>query len=455
VKLSRVVLLRDIFDAPQPFFELIDLIDQNEDGGHEVREAAYLELYQKRIARDPSSAAARHLDLSTMLENGLFIYNDRTTGRIAVDDALVNILRFADIDRARNLTNADFEQFRQEISTSVNRVLGLECEDDGYNESIATFNATLFRCLSKLKENVLALNRQGLAVASKYEAYWEGGTDIEVGELFRAVESLHINFVRPCHEFIDPVMRIKGGQSFSESLEQLAEYHENALNAPAIACHIRMRKSAVTSYYKDIAELERRLSIYCSHLQEDVRHKVALDRRWADIVASVEEKQHGQLKNMYLDSRSKAFQSASVLDGLEVHNTKFPAKLNWNRDALPLRLIEYQYFLEDKSEKESRPLKRLPENLKLEDQRKIQVSKILLAKPLPPSRDLHQDVNKILSGALCDNTLLDALYGVEALLPMVKLQRQPVGTRKIKRIEDDNFFLDYLPLSTTETLANV
>jgi hypothetical protein len=72
-----------------------------------------------------------------------------------------------------------------------------------------------------------------------------------------------------------------------------------------------------------------------------------------------------------------------------------------------------------------------------------------------PSRDLHQDVNKILSGALCDNTLLDALYGVEALLPMVKLQRQPVGTRKIKRIEDDNFFLDYLPLSTTETLANV
>jgi hypothetical protein len=216
-----------------------------------------------------------------------------------------------------------------------------------------------------------------------------------------------------------------------------------------------MRKSAVTSYYKDIAELERRLSIYRSHLQEDVRHKVALDRRWADIVASVEEKQHGQLKNMYLDSRSKAFQSASVLDGLEVHNNKFPAKLNWDRDALPLRLVEYQYFIEDESEKETRPLKRLPENLKLEDQRKIQVSKILLAKPLPPSPDLHQDVNRILSGALSDNTLLDALYGVEALLPMVKLKKQSVGTRKIKRIEDDNFFLDYLPIRTTEVLANV
>ena len=118
MKLNRDVLVRAIIKHQHAFFKLLDHIDK-QDGSSEVPEHLYITVYNNIICLDPDDPSQDHLTVSSLIDNGVFIHNDKNTGMITLERVIVDLLRFLDVNRAKELTKTDFENLRAQMMRIV------------------------------------------------------------------------------------------------------------------------------------------------------------------------------------------------------------------------------------------------------------------------------------------------------------------------------------------------
>ncbi|MCF2948792.1 hypothetical protein L0668_11790 [Paraglaciecola aquimarina] len=445
MKLNRDVILSSILKHQNSFLKILDFIDK-EGGVPEIPEKLFLNLYSHYICEDDDQNVHAQLSLAVLLKNGVFIHHDKNTGTISVADVIINMLRFIDVKRARELNRHDLEDLRQRVSDFVDRLL--ECaylENDDTRELYGSFYRLLSEIHSKIKENVSALDAQVKRVSQQYKEFNAGDGETSVFELYDRVTDLYSKYVLPCYEFIDPNMEMKGKRTLTQSIEQLIKHLADLPAKLHESNRLQYRFTAVSSYYKDIGLLVRKLKQYSTYLAQDRDRYIAIDNAFNALMDDVVPLRHGKQKNKYLTPNAPIFLKLSTIDGLRDLRTNHAAKFNWVEGKTTLRFKEYLNMLQREESKPKKQLiKPLPEEVRIEEERQIEIARLIAQAGLPISiPDVHKFVFELLRQNLDSFWLGDVLFGIEEVMPYAPLEHL-VFSRERRRQQDEQYYLEYL-----------
>lgn len=453
MKVERKVLVESMLKHQHSFFRLLDHVVENSES-LELPEALYLQIYSEEICLDDDERVHEYLSLESLLKNGLFIYSNKETGLVSIDSSIVAILRFLDVNRTKSLTSSDFEQMRESLDLSVQRFINASLNGEPSENALKTYNAAFSSVLTSVKDSVLSLESKVNSVAAKYERYNQGKSDVDVVDLHNEVTTLYENSVLPCYEFINPFLEMAGKRTFTQSLDCLKRHYSKYLLDENAAYQTIARKTAVTSYYKDIAVIVRRLERYSINLQQEKSAFLAIEGAYEKLMESVRKLRHGKKKNKFLTTESDFAQMSSPFSGMQQWSSMFAPKLTWETGQTELR---FKHYLEEVKKEilESKPkaLKPLAVAPEPEQSRKIEISKLVYTLSLPETDDLHQQLFATLKNNIANPTLIDLLYAYEAILPKTS---PTLGADKIRsRINDGEYFWDYMKQPTKGLALNV
>jgi hypothetical protein len=458
LKLNRDILIQAVIKHQKVFFNLLDYIDKN-DGALEVPEHLYLNDYNNIICQDDENDAQLYLSITSLVENGVFIHHNKGTGIITIERIIVDLLRFLDVKRARELTHSDFEFMRAQIVNTVEMVMYEPVDEQAFTDAMTTFNNLMSEIHSKVKENVHTLTLQVESIALDYKQYDSGSTETNVVNLYNKVSELYNRFVLPCYEFIDSNMDMIQTRSFSDSVQLLIEHFSSSqIDRFDLANKIQLRKTAITSYYKDISALATKLEQFSNHLEAERSTFLALESAYSQLMESIIPLRHGKKRNIYLTASSDIFSHHNVLDGLTNQKSKFGAKLRWDSEKTPIRLKEYLAVVKDKNIKSvtTDEIKPLPPTERPNQKKQILISRIVFGEKMPYQiPDIHDFIYRLLEQSLSDFKIADVLYGLEVFLPKHKhnTARSEVFSRN--RLSDDRYFIEYVQLQYKKEVTHV
>ncbi|MDO6677089.1 hypothetical protein [Shewanella sp. 4_MG-2023] len=448
MRLNRDVLISGIVKHQSCFFKLLDYIDSN-DGALEFPEYLYIKIYNNEICAGDDANTQMHLSLQSLIENGVFIHNDKHTGMVAVERVIVDLLRFLDVKRAKELTHFDFEQLRKRTVEIGQEIQSSDSKTQDYHDAMRSYNELLSEIHSKIKESVAGLTAQVDSVAKDYKVYDSGSSEVSLFELYERVTTLYKRYVIPCYEFINPNMEMVQTKSFSRAVEELVDFHgENGTRRFDIANAMQYRRTAITSYYKDISYLVKKLEQFSNHLERDRNQFLAIEAAYSELMENVALLRHGKQRNKYLTRNADVFTRFSSLDGLSDRRSSYSSRLAWNAELTKLRFKEYLSTInsEKASPAREKKLVPLPVEMKLDQERQILISKMLYLTQWPNHlTDIHKYLGRILYESLEDFTLADLLYGLEEVFPMFD-ENTLRPTYEKKRLTDNQYYFDYIAL---------
>lgn len=456
MKLKRDILIQAIIKQQKVFFNLLDYIDTH-DGSLEVPENLYIRDYHNIICKDDDANIHDYLSISSLVENGVFIHN-KGTGIITIERVIIDLLRFIDVKRARELTHSDFEFMRAQAVKAVENVRQQPFDGQAFKDTMTTFNNLMSEIHSKIKENVNTLTAQVESIALEYKHYDTGSSQINAITLYDKVSELYNRFVLPCNEFIDPNMDMVQTHCFSNSVQLLIEHFSEQVDSVELANKIQLRKTAITSYYKDIAALAEKLVRFSNRLEADRNTYLAIESAFSQLMESIIPLRHGKKRNIYLNANADVFTHHTVLDGLTNQKAKFQSKLRWDIEKTPIRFKEYLTLIKDKqlSPSTTSEVLPLPAKERPNQKKQIKISQIIFSENLPRQiPDVHDFVYQLLHTTMEDFSIADVLYGLEVFLPKYKhnTMRHEVLIRK--RLSDNKYFIEYIQLQYNKEVAYV
>lgn len=456
MRLNRDVLINGIVRHKSVFFQLLDYIDDH-DGALEFPEFIYLNLYNQIICNDADINIHTHLSIQSLLENGVFIHNDKNTGMISIELIIVELLRFLDVKRTKELTHFDFEQLRKRIVEITQDMISYAFGSQDYLDARSAFNGLMSEIHSKIKANVSALTAQVELLAKDYKQYDAGDPSISVFNLYDRVSTLYSRYVMPCLEFINPDMEMVRTKTFSKAVQRLIEHHSSdEIKRYDSANAFQYRKTAITSYFKNLSALVKKLEQFSSHLEQDRNSFLAIQSAFSDLIEALIPLRHGLKRNKYLMPDDEFFLKYSSLDGLSERKSKYSVRFNWDEYTPSLRFKEYLNVLEETGiKKKHTPLLPMPSDINISQDRQIQITKLIYKTKTPEFiLDIHQYIYNLLKESFTDFTLADVLYGYEAFIPLQPEERV-VSTLNRKRMTDVTHYLYYIVLELRKESINV
>jgi len=456
MRLQRDVLIASMLRYQDAFLSLLDYINQRDnDGAFAVPSQLYYQQYNRTItprakANDDLNAI-KHLSMDSLLANGVFLKNEKQSGMLVMQSVIVDLLRFIDVKRARELTRKDFELMRANLEESVRQVIGSQVGSDDYRDAMLSYHEVMNGIHSKIKENAERLGVKVDELATEYKALNSDAPDalINVNTLYDKVNHLYSRYVLPCFEFLNATPLV-AKDTFSDAVDAIIDWHDALGNEHATTAQkIGFAKTAISSYYKDVSEFERKLKQYSNSLESDRRSFIAIEAAYTRLMDSIEERRHGLSRGFKLSSDSLVFNHFSSLDGLLTQ--RFKPKLRWEDARTVRRLKEYLNYLESVDERATeKSLKPVPANISLESDRQEQIGKQVLKIELPDkTMDVHYELHSILSKELDDYSLMDLLYALESFIPL-NMEKITWFEADAKRVDDGTYYLTYLPIQWGE-----
>jgi len=451
MRLNRDILITDIIRHQTVFFSLLDYIDKF-DGALEIPENLYMRLYRDSIEKDQDQNVPTRLSIDSLTENGVFIHNDKNMGTITIEKVIVDVLRFLDTKRSKELTSVELEQLRKRTYSLTCDIRKMDSESDAFTDSMASLNLLLSEVHSKVKENVAGLHTQVGEIGKDYQSYDSGNGEVSVVDLYERVTHLYRKYVLPCYEFIDPALEMKQTLSFSQSMQSLIQYLAEDESMLSQSNRLQYRFSAISSYYKDLGGLVKRLEQFSSFLEHDRMQFIAVEKAFTTLMDNMTSLRHGMKKNRLLTPTSEFFKSLTIFDGLQSQKLKYSVKSNWDTHISAMKFKEFLSILSSKEiEKKSDINISQHSSLENRDEDRLKaISKLLFSSQLPEHvPDLHSFLFQKLKEQLQDFWLGDVLLGIQEIYPVIDDQNV-AHTRDRERLEYGKYYLEYLVITTSK-----
>ena len=453
MKLQRDVLITSVLRYQEAFLSLLDYINQyDNDGAYAVPTQLYYKQYShfiipKATANDDLNAI-NHLSIDSLLENGIFLKNEKQSGMLILQSVIVELLRFIDVKRARELNRKDFELMRANLEESVRQVTSSLIGSDEYRDAMLSYHEVMNGIHSKIKANAERLEVKVDELATDYKKLNSDIPDanININTLYDRVNRLYNRYVLPCFEFLNATPLV-AKDNFSDAVDTIIEWHDNYGGIHSTTAQkIGYAKTAISSYYKDVSEFERKLKQYSTSLEADRRSFIAIEAAYTQLMASIQERRHGLSRGFKLTPESGIFSHFSSLDGL-IPQQRFKKKLKWEGYRSVRRLKEYMQHIQSMETPNNKSaLKPVPPNVNLDRDRQEKIGNIILKiDMLEPTADIHQELNLILSQKLENYSLIDLLYALESFIPLNMTNIIWIEA-DAKRLEDKTYYLIYLPI---------
>jgi hypothetical protein len=111
MRIDRAILIQHILKHRKAFEALLDYSAMN-GGIGEIPQGLYIQQYRDVILVEGDDRDRRFLTMEMLYENGLFVHLDNQAGTLTMQSFLVEMLRFIDTSRIRELSHYDFENIR-------------------------------------------------------------------------------------------------------------------------------------------------------------------------------------------------------------------------------------------------------------------------------------------------------------------------------------------------------
>ncbi|KFZ28211.1 hypothetical protein IDAT_10260 [Pseudidiomarina atlantica] len=453
MKLNRDVLLQSMLKHQRVFLQLLDYMQQHETG-YEVPETLYLQLYAKHISGDADENVASHLALDTLVANGVVVHNDRTTGMLSFERVVVDLFRFIDVKRQRELTRADFESMRSQFYAATLQVQASRFLSEDYHEAMQSMLQVLSEIHSKIRQNVAALEAQADDVAVRYQRMQEPGSAESMTVLYTQVSKLYDRYVLPCLEFINPSMQMQQTLTYSQCLDALMDYHAQH-DATVIAQNLRYRRIAISSYYKDIQRVKQRVQHYFQILSSDRDNYLAIEAAFQLLQEELLPLRHGKRRYRFFDAASEFFAGFRSFTGIAHLRRGGAARINWPDQQQSGRVHEFLRSRSSGGEKAEEPLLQpVSAAPDLDLLRQKQIFSALISHQWPSQMDdVFRYLDSVLREVFDDYSLVDTLYGYDAFLALTE-DREIVYTGARYRLTDNRYYFDYL-IPAVKELAHV
>lgn len=453
MKINRNEIFKQIltYKFEQDFFTFIDFIHVN-NTANEFPSILYHQFYQQKVRSvaitENDSALLNIMSLDSLLENGIFAYEDKNTGNLAMPEAVYSFLTFLDVSRSRQLNNIEFESFRARMQAIVATMISVNIQSDDYLEARNHFYSLLGNIISAIQLNLETLEYKVREISELYQQKEQGLNTISINDLFQQAQKLYDRNIQPFLEFIDPQGRMKEADTFIESLNKLYHYYQKE-HLTEDANMIQYRGTSVTSYYKDINQLAGRVRQYLNILADDRKYFMVIEQAFNHLIESFEPLRHGRTYNRYLNADSKIMLMLSSLDGLSSFRSRYSASFNRNPKNIMLQFKLYYADLQAK-ERNQKPrfLKPITDmSAVLAFERINQIMNLISNLHLPAYiEDVYQYIYDDLVTTLEDMTLLDCLHGIGCVLSLVESNCLSSCDQR-GRLMDEEYYLDYLVIS--------
>jgi len=446
MKLNRDVLILDIVKYQSVFFKLLDYIEQHENS-YEFPEINYITLYNTVICEGEDTNAEIHLSFDSLLENGIFIHHNKLNGMVTLEPLVVDLLRFIDVKRIRELSYVQFENMRNAIENTVCIIINKSnYQSDEYKEAIKAFNELMGDILGKIKKNIHSLQYQVGQISSQYKKYDTGDASISVATLYESIDNLYQRYVLPCFEFIDPNMEMKNKKTFNDSVDELIHFHSsNKIKDYEVADLIIFNKKAITSYYKDVGKLARQLNQYSKYLESDRLHYLSIDNAYNELMDNIIPLRHGKQKNIYLKPELEFLKKYHIFDGLANVRTNYAPKITLNKSTTISDFNEFlRCYVESSPKEPKNKLKPLIRKKNTNENRILKISQLCINQKWESKiEDIHLHLNNFLKNELEDYQLPDLLIGLQVVFGL-KIEKDFKYIREKKVVEDSKYYLEYL-----------
>lgn len=442
LKLQRSKLLKAFIDEADSLSPLFDYINEHKTGG-EIPKRYYNAFYENHILRncilDADKAFYKHaFEAKTLIENG-FLYDFPQDGTYAFAQIVIDVFKFVDTKRSKQLFNDEFEKMRQSTLMYCNQIKNAEIGSDEYQEYLFGFRGHLTEVLSKVSENSLVLKLTVETFSKKYIEYESGSSSITASQLFQEVDALYHRNVKPFMDFTTTENIVIGG-SFYSALQELIHYFEADSNIQE-AQSLGFRRTAITSYYKDITETAETLKLYLHQLGKDRSSYLTIENAFADLMDQLEPLRTGGAKNIFLSPKDEYFTSLSVFDGLKTHT--YDQRLSLDESENFERFLwHYERILNTPLPPRTQLQSATTISKNTASKKRIkEIAQIAIVIDFKHSRDIVKTLHHTLQTTVEDYTLLDLLIGLEAVLP--KVRQHITRTGMTARVEDDQYFFEY------------
>lgn len=452
MKINRTTLLKTILahDFTLDFLQFVDYIHQH-NTAYEFPQRLYVQFYQSKIQSQHDEALKNIMSLEALMASHFFTHEDKNAGMIGLSKVLYDMLVFLDTSRGREFSQHEFENLRRDMARTVQSLMTYATDSQDYQESFVYFNKIIARTLAELKQNIEILNAKVDEITALYQQYDAGHSSLSIHDLYDQANHLYHRHILPCLEFVSPVLQLQQTHTFIQSLEQLYAFFDSTSQLE-YAILVQYRLTAVSSYYKDIQQCAKKLQHYLSSIAKERKDLLLIERAYQDLVATLEPLQHGREKNRFLEPHHNFFQYFQCFDGLFDFKRRYSARFNRTENS-EHHLIDFQIYLEQLKEKpitvKAPLLQPLPVQRTLEQQREHQILTIIATLEVPSQLDdLYQFIYDELQQHLPQCTLIDLLYGIDFLLPLLDSDAIYFAQQR-QQLCDDRYFYDYAVLSYT------
>ena len=451
-RINRDEILLAIIQFKNGFLDMLDYINQN-NTGCEIPHAKYMSFYEKQVLIHPDKNYHQKLSFEAMLDNGLFVYWNKQSYMVAFATVIVDLLRFIDNTRMKELSNAEFNKYRIWMKALSERLPNLDYGSEDYNEELLAYKNQMNEIASHVRENTLVLKERVYEIADMYQKRNNKGSEVNIEELYTQVDKLFRRHVQPFLEFVSPAKIVVDGNftSFVDTINSTIRLKGGG-EAAATGFY---QKTAITFYYKEIGELTDQLRGILNMIHEERSSYIATESIYKELMNALVPLRHGGQRNIILKPDATVFDHFSALLGLNNHNAGYKAKFSGRQDNIPTRFEKYIEVVKNTVLKKNNvdELVSIPENMYPEYERQQLISNCLLSRETPNTiEDLYQYIHEILDENLQDYNLGDSLYGFEVLLNEIDPDQIIYTTRK--RISDGLYFLEYMGWQYNEERVN-
>lgn len=467
MKVDRATIIQTALNYKQVFYKLIDYLDSSP-GSSEILQSLYINLYQKYVVSSGDEMAIRVLSLESLQKNGLVIHSDNQAGTLTLQSFIIEMYRFIDKKRIRELSHADFELIRKNLQTlcrDFENSLSISPGHDKYDEALITLFDTIDTALTRIKLNVESLTANADAIGARYKAMDNSAfRSVDSLTLHDDSEKLYKRFIIPCLEFLSPNTPMKPAVGSAEpqltltkSMERLSELHIRR-GESFIGERIQYKLTAIRSFYKDISKIEKRVQRYFRTLSDERHRYNAIEDAFNALMGDIEELRHGKLKNTQLATDADSITRHESFTGLKKHSLAGCWKINWYDEVNNSNLIEEWVTSMVDNYKDISPrseIKQLKPVTSPENERKIHVFRMLHNKSWPDELDnIYIHCHEWLKNELDDYELSDLLAAYEFCSSISAIETRLKHHFIKSRIEYGGYVLNYHDAALTRISSN-
>ena len=454
-------------------FTLIDEMDQSE-ANYGVNLHLYTSECRKliKLLEKSDSAEAKRLsyafDITNLQHNGLIVGVDKnhSSNKITFQTFFIDLFRHLDNKRVKSLSNSDYETIRIDFLALLEKFKTIPLSNDNaeFTETYETLTQKLTDTLVLIKRNTDSLDGSAKRLSEFIDKVDNNSFNANSNPAIQKLEELANLYERkviPSIEFLNPNQLIEGNNTFVRIIREIEDLFADKF--PKLATYIQYRHTAISSYHKDIKEIQRTLLSYYKRHKRSRDVFNALENVFNNLKKETYQLHDGKMihNQIPLSDLNSVIIKGNLVKGLKSFSNSFSSKIAWNNeyavvDLKELVRVHKEKLNQDVSEpKQSSKVKNDDlKNKRLKKQRQLKIIELINGLDTNLAYfDVFDSIHSLLATSIDNYELIDAIHGYRNFIAKEKVKNRLIQSQDKKIVKLSGYKHQYWRRSLQENKA--